>query len=323
MTVKRLKDSAPWLAVVLLFLLPLYIVSFASAARSGLFSLNGRVLSDQQFRALLTFIASGFATIATVLGLLFTRSHNRRTEELTTARHRESEARLILESGVKSLELLVLSDGHYAPRARVAGALATLVHLGHPSIAMRTLRAIWSQDAVDSGTAAWLVSEVYKKRDSEDIKLEAAYLLRDHVRKLPTDIRPQFEWPDALWERWPVDMPRVARYVNLTTVIYLLLEKERSWWGSSYMWALCLLDEARLKDPDPWIKDNAANLLEVLTDTFDDEAATYMWQEGVKTLNEVRKGLTRHSYTSSNSSYLAKQLEPRIRTWARPDTAGM
>jgi hypothetical protein len=60
--------------------------------------------------------------------------------------------------------LALLSDGTaYPTKAAVAGAIAALIHLEHPVIAMRCLEAAWDDNAVDRGTAAWLISEVYEK----------------------------------------------------------------------------------------------------------------------------------------------------------------
>jgi len=41
----------------------------------------------------------------------------------------------------------------YRPRGVVAGALATLVHLKHSVVAMRSLAACWADDAVNTPTA--------------------------------------------------------------------------------------------------------------------------------------------------------------------------
>jgi hypothetical protein len=128
--------AAPWLALVVLLLVPLYAVSTALVIRSGLFDPQDRSISDEEIKALWAFIAAGLATGGTVVGLLLTRSYNERTLQQTT-----------LDTVVKGLELLVNDDGSYARKAKIAGALAALVHLGHPVIAMRVLTAVWQEDA--------------------------------------------------------------------------------------------------------------------------------------------------------------------------------
>ena len=79
---RRLKAVTPWLSVFLFVLLPVYAISAVLIIRSGIFDLNKGAVGDEEFKALWTFIASGLATAATVIGLLFTKSHNDRT--LTT-----------------------------------------------------------------------------------------------------------------------------------------------------------------------------------------------------------------------------------------------
>jgi len=66
--------AAPWLALVVLLLVPLYAVSTALVIRSGLFDPQDRSISDEEIKALWAFIAAGLATGGTVVGLLLTTS---------------------------------------------------------------------------------------------------------------------------------------------------------------------------------------------------------------------------------------------------------
>jgi len=171
-----------WLILSLFFLLPLYALPVAFAYRSGVFNLQDKSISSDEFKAIWVFIGSGLATGATIIGLLFARSHNQRTSE-----------QLALDTAVKGLDLLTVSDGEYAPKAKIAGALATLVHLGHPTIAMRALRVVWAERVVDEGTACWLISQVLQS-ESDDSKIEACELLRANASKLPFEgppVRPK------------------------------------------------------------------------------------------------------------------------------------
>jgi hypothetical protein len=168
----RFRAAMPWILLSVLLLLPLYTVSAAFAIRSGILDLNDRSIDADEYKALWAFIGSGLATAASIVGILFTRAHNERTS-----------SQLELDTAVKSLQLLTLDDGKYAPKARVAGALSALVHLGHPLIAMRTLASVWQEGAIDSGTACWLISEVFQ-RGSPESKIEATTLLRQNVENL-------------------------------------------------------------------------------------------------------------------------------------------
>jgi|SRR5215211_1137088 len=180
--------AAPWLALVVLLLVPLYAVSTALVIRSGLFDPQDRSISDEEIKALWAFIAAGLATGGTVVGLLLTRSYNERTLQQTT-----------LDTVVKGLELLVNDDGSYARKAKIAGALAALVHLGHPVIAMRVLTAVWQEDAVDPGTACWLIGEVFKTGSMHSHN-EAAKLLLRHAGELTYDAKGEREWPSISME---------------------------------------------------------------------------------------------------------------------------
>jgi hypothetical protein len=160
-----------WWAVLILIALPLYAIAVALVVRSQVFAFGRSSLSTGDVQALWAFIASGVTASLTLVGLLLTRSHNRRTLALQI----EAERRLVLETVVKGLDLVAPTET-YAPSAKIAGALAALVHLDHPVIAMRTLGAAWGDGVVDSASAVWLINEVFE-RGSKHSQLEAATLL--------------------------------------------------------------------------------------------------------------------------------------------------
>src|SRR5688572_24938796 len=84
----RGKLSIAWIAFFIFLVLPLYVIATIVAIRSDLFA-SSRGLSDEQLRALWTFIGAGLAAAATVLGAIIAMSHNNRT---LTLQH-EAEAR--------------------------------------------------------------------------------------------------------------------------------------------------------------------------------------------------------------------------------------
>jgi hypothetical protein len=233
---QELRSAAPWWALMALLLI-LLAVSAAVAIRSGLFNL-GEPIRTSEYRALLVFIASGLGTVVTAVGLLFARSHNQ-----------ETSSRLALDTVVRSLELLTTSDGTYAPRAKVAGALATLVHLEQPVIAMRTLSAAWDQGKVDKATACWLISEVLKSGSAES-KLEASGLLFRHAGELIGAEEGDYEWPSAVFKQWPSDIPLDARGTNSFALLEVLLSRDRAWWRDDIDWIIITLYVAYRRDAE-------------------------------------------------------------------------
>jgi hypothetical protein len=235
-----------WWGVLIVIVLPLFAITIALVLRSHVFALNGKALSSEDVRALYAFMGSGIAAAVTLVGLLFTRSHNKRTLAL----QKEAETRLALDTVVKSLDLVATSET-YAPKAKIAGSLAALVHLNHPIIAMRTLGAAWMDKAIDVPSAIWLINEVFE-RGSDQSKLEAATLLDVHATELCTDTRGIFFWPVSVEYTWPMEMRLAARLRLLRAIMTTLLSRSVVWWrnGGRAGWALTLLDEAVQHDPD-------------------------------------------------------------------------
>lgn len=192
------------LAVIVgLVLVPIYIMAGSLVVRTGLLNFRGGPLDKDQVNAVWAFVGACFATGVTLLGVVLTYLHNDRTHLLA----KEAEGRLRLDTVVKGLELL--TDGpNYAPQARVAGSLATLVGLGHVSIAAATLRSAWKADAVDIGTAAWLADRVIEKGTADEVN-SVSYYLMEHASDLAV------EWehgvlislPECLEDNWNVKWP--------------------------------------------------------------------------------------------------------------------
>jgi hypothetical protein len=300
----------PWFGLFLFLLLPLYAVSIAFGIRSGIFDLADKEISGDEFKAFWAFVASGLATAATLIGLLFTKTHNERTAD-----------QLALDTAVKSLELLNSSENGYASKASVAGALSSLVHLGHPIIAMRTLDAAWAEDAVDAGTACWLISQVLAT-GSDDSKLEAADLLSRNAHKLVRTgnrSRGKFDWPSALRGQWPKKLPRSAKLLCIRAAIEVLLSRPIAWWPS-YGWALALLDEVIRTETRYNTRNTVAKLLEILLIPYEDvRNRSLLWKGGHKRLREVRRRLSKHRRSDVITvGYL--DLIHRVKEWIKtPD----
>jgi hypothetical protein len=254
-----------WWAVLIFIALPLYAIAAALVIRSQVFAFGRGSLSAGDVQAVWAFVASGVTASLTLVGLLFTRSHNQRTlalqaesEKNRAAAAVEAERRLVLETVVKGLDL-VAPTGEYAPSAKIAGALAALVHLDHPVIAMRTLGAAWGDKVVDSASAAWLINEVFE-RGTKQSQLEAAILLDINASKLCADSPGIFSWPMSIEFEWPWNMQLNARLYVFRAVLSTLTSKPLDWWssGGRVGWALSLLDEAVRSDPDGDVKAEAA-----------------------------------------------------------------
>ena len=59
-------------------ILPIYVIATTLFVRSGLFRLHGGSLTNDQLKAVWTFLAAGLAASATILEALLTKSYNDR-----------------------------------------------------------------------------------------------------------------------------------------------------------------------------------------------------------------------------------------------------
>jgi hypothetical protein len=298
-----LKAALPWVLLSVLVLIPLYAISAAVAIRSGLFNLDNKEISGEEYKALWALVGSGLATAATVIGLLITRTNNQRTSK-----------QLELDTAIKGLGLIVMDNGEYAPKARTAGALSTLVHLGHPVIAMGTLAVVWEEEAVDPATACWLISEVFDTGCASS-KIEAAQLLRQYASTLSLRDAGVFEWPHALYHRWPIDLPRDARLDCMFAIVELVLSKDREWWGSTPSMAISLLDEAFTKDPDISVQESSGLLLKAFLANEWREVVV-SWGPGDKSMSEIVKRVS--SYDFGLRWTEIEDLTLKIAAWMEP-----
>jgi hypothetical protein len=164
--------SRTWLFYVILGVLvaPIYVLGASLAVRADLFDFKSDTpLSADDARAVWGFLGAAIAATVSAIGLLITRSNDLRTfafqqqvEENKNRQQRETDQRLTLDTAVQCLTLL--GDDKYAPPARIAGALTSLVHLRHPIIALRCLAAMWPEgNAVDVKTAVWIMEQAFDK----------------------------------------------------------------------------------------------------------------------------------------------------------------
>lgn len=265
----RLSGSWLPLAFVVLVVAPLYALVLVVVVRSDLWDLRGGPFNDEQFKALLLFLGAALGTTATVVGFLLTKASGER-----------SLAQQQLDSAVQALSLIKQDNG-YAAKAVTAGALATLVHLGHPVIAMRTLQAALNDDAVDLSTAVWLIDQVLTATPArgarDDLvvsKQDAVDLLVTQLPRLPVDDKPgDVPWPLSAVGAWPPNLGQQSGWRLMHTLLGLLMSRDAAWWtsgGLTWSWVIASLDRlARDETVEQGLRQEAARhglqLLEALT----------------------------------------------------------
>ena len=235
------------LALVVLLLLALAAVLLAKSH-----VLSARSLTDEQTKSLWAFLGVAFGAVVTLIGALLTEQHNRRTDALTqqtvdreqAAREQqqrladETEYRLKIDTITKVLELITVEGGGgYAPRARVAGAIAALMQLGGGVVGLRILNELWSADAIDSDTASWLISRILQDKNAatEDIVQAAAILVAQAHHLVPKPEDPGQDWtywPDSIGHSWPANLPGDAKNGIFAAMIRMLLSRDIRWWHS-------------------------------------------------------------------------------------------
>ena len=204
---------------------------------------------------LASVLGSVLTALVAVIGIFVTRTQSAR-----------SDRRLALETTVTGLKLLASADAtDYAPRALVAGGLATLVHLRQPVLAMRALAPSWDDDKIDVGSAVWLISEVLSSSNAQ-AQIEAAGILDAHATKLCGSTPGQFWWPAAVEFRWLPDAPLPARLRLMRAVLETLLSKPADWWrtGGRLGWAVEVIHQAMDSDEDWDLRSFAADALDIL-----------------------------------------------------------
>lgn len=305
-------------AFILLLVVPLYLLIAMVLIRSDLLSFRDDEFTDEQFKALWTFIGAGVAAIATILGAILTKSHNDRSlavqadaERRKNVLENEASDRMRLDTVVQGIGLIA-TDGKYAPRPVVAGGLATLVELGHPPIAMRVLAAALDDDGVDSETATWLINKGLVGKWQGAVESSAS-LLNRHARKFTDSSAPGFfSWPDGVTASWIVGLSPNAALNVLNGLIELLLSQPKDWWEGSWGWVMFTLDEAVRLDRDGRTKANAATWLTALL-AVSDENVTIQGLQGNREPQEVRE---RATHTIQQFGWRDFLPVDRVKAWA-------
>lgn len=264
---QRWLGHLPYALLAILVVLPMTVMVGLLAVRAGMFRVSGTP-DPQQTSVFLAFIGGWLGTAATVLGMLFTWQHNRRERY-----------RLGLETVIKSLDCL---EPRQSPR--VAGALASMVLLGQPRLALRVLASAWKDDLVDAEAATWLIGQILTgdnaRRGTGDgdpvdqpAVVEAAVLLRQHTGKLTNDEPGSFSFPGHFSGEWCTDpeLPHEAKAHLLIAMGKMLASRDKEWWssgGNPRKWPAEILLRCARSDRDPTIRSAAAVLLAELNTHF-------------------------------------------------------
>lgn len=256
---------------------------------------GGPEVSDDRVSALWILLASLLATAASLVGALLSKTSQERshalqaqTEERKGRLESEAEQRMRLEATVNGLELL---RGDERPDTVVtAGALAAIVELGHPIIALRVLSAALDVGAVDPATAAWVLDRVFAKplgtmsgpagppgdlgqqypEAVRQARHEAAAVLHRHSGVFPRrDLPGGFDWPDCFRGRWLAGLDTNGGSLVVHALVDTILSAPRSWWtdgDGTWIWVVDSLDAALGCESDPDILLKAAAHLALLLD---------------------------------------------------------
>jgi len=318
-------------AVVLLVIVPIYLVALRLLIKSK-FLASGAV-NNAQYKALFTFVGAGLTASAALIGSILVWTHNNRSRaqlqldnQKAREQHEQDQEQLAahnklvieqqkLDKVVKGLELIAQGDS-YARPARVGGALAALVQLGQPVIAMRILDSAWEDGAVHSRTACWLIDEVTRVGDTP-AAIDAAQLLAQHADKLTFDagrLRVCY-WPPALINERPRALSEECKEQILIAITRLLVSRSAEWWEDRCAWTLVLLDGLQ-QDPSPKIATSSAFVLTQLVRVYERTAQTISHADSILTTIEIRNRLMSHSQRTiiGQVASLGKDLE----SWARP-----
>lgn len=262
-----------WIAIVILAVAPIYFLATIAAIRSGIFNLRTEKLTNEELKSILVFLASTIAGSITLIGILATAAHNRRTTELQEEAEKnrlqlaeDEDRRIRLESVVKGLELL--TDQDFAKRARVAGAISTIVHLGHTPIALSTLESAWLDGAIDPNSATWLIDQVLLDGRPADVS-NAATILFQHAHDLTTLVGGGMVTylPEALQGHWDPKWPPRAKVTFVGTLVRVLLSQAPTRWKYSSQIFRTLIKAT--EDEDEIARRTAAAVLGALVRTPD------------------------------------------------------
>ena len=343
-----------WLPVafVVFVLIPLYVLLVSVVVRSDLLRFWGEPFTSEQFQALFAFLGVALGVVATTMAALLAKANNDRnlaqkeeserravalkeeSDRRTLVETRESNNRQKLDTAIQVLNL-IKNDDKYAGKAVNGAAIATLVVLGYPVIAMRTLQAALQEHAVDSASATWVIDQVLAQNllpaaadrvaEDADTRLdpvssreEAIQLLYDHVSVLTRDEDGQgaWDWPDSALQSWPPGLSVQAEWKLMLAMLKVLVSRPAAWWtkgDNTWGWVIQTLYAAtREPTTDLHLKREAATYGLLLLDVVDRKGGN---ERESLNVDELRRGLVEHAGPNRRpaSSWTRGQVEDWIR----------
>ena len=332
-----------WLPIsfVALLVAPLYLLLISVVVRSDLLSTWEAPLTSDQFRALFAFLGVALGVVATTLGALLTKANNDRalaqkeeSERRMLVEARESNSRQKLDTAIQVLSLIKNED-KYAGKAVTGAAIATLVILGYPVIAMRTLGAALAEQVVDSASAAWVIDQVLSQDlrpvpggdagpESLPSREAAAVLLFDHVSLLTQQDRPgAYDWPSSVEGRWPSGLSLQSGWTLMLALLRLLVSREASWWTTeddTWSWVIytlyCITEDSASEEI---LKGEAATYALLLLPALDVDAVNGTADE-VISVDHLRARLSRHTRADRIPSN--PEMRRRVEAWIQETVDG-
>ena len=320
--------------------------------RSDLLRFWGEPFTSEQFQALFAFLGVALGVVATTVAALLAKANNDRnlaqkeeSERRAAALKADSDRRMLVETresnnrqkldtAIQVLNL-IKNDEKYAGKAVNGAAIATLVVLGYPVIAMRTLQAALHEDAVDSASATWVIDQVLAqnlmsaaadggaedgdtRRDPVPSREEAVQLLYDHVSVLTRDEDGQgaWDWPDSALESWPPGLSLLAGWTLMLAMLKLLVSRPAAWWttgDNTWGWVITTLHAATQESTtDLHLKREAATYGLLLLDVVDRKGGNERESLHVDVL---RRGLDEHKQANRRPAnpWMRRQVDDWIR----------
>jgi hypothetical protein len=290
--------------------------------RMDLFS--GEAPTDSDFKALWTFLGVALGAVATIIGALLTEQNSRRADvraaevsrrddlalKQQEAQSREAETRLTLETRARVLELIT-HENDYAPQARVAAAIATMIELGGGPVAMRILGDLWASKNIGSSAAVWMVNQILTDAEASDgDKAAAAFILNSNASQLvPAVDDIDQDWnsfPAIVKESWPSDLPLNAKLALQMMAVKALLAREPQYWREiGILLPVDILHSAL--DDDAGYEIAALTLAALLEEGF----VFFAEETDVRRIQVMAEGADVHDWVT--------KLIKQVRAWAKEE----
>lgn len=147
----------------------------------------------------------------TLVGLLFRRSIDLRTDKLAVVAERRAQVeqhRLTMQTVMETVKLLTAPDGKPAPAVQASTALIALAKLGELSLALDLAAELWPNGQLTARAGSGLCDDGIASEDPRLCRMAALLLMNNWMRL--ESATGQLEWPSSLqsWPPWLADEPK-------------------------------------------------------------------------------------------------------------------